>query len=195
MLGEIAMPVSRRSLMTSAAVLPALTIPAVPAVASMAEPIGPDLTFAAIEKHRAAVLAAIAACKILGRFQHDDLRRQDAKAAAEAAYEAAHDAQCELANVVPTTIAAVSALLAHVEDMHASEIGLPQDPRRWHFTLDDHVGWDRNFTDEEMVSWLNGKPPELPLTFRVIRNVLQALQSLAVEQPHTLTHLDKIHAD
>jgi hypothetical protein len=168
------MPVSRRSLMTSAAVLPALTIPAVPAVASMPEPIGPDLTFAAIETHRAAVLGAMTACRILGRLGHDDPRRQDAQAAAKAAYEAAHNAQCELANVVPTTIAAASALLAHVEDMHASEIELPLDPRRRHFTLDDHVGWDRNFTDEEMVSWLNGKPLELPLTFRLIRNVLQA---------------------
>jgi hypothetical protein len=106
---------SRRSLVTSAAALPALAVPAV-AIAS----IEPDPIFAAIEKERALNTAFLARC-----HYEDDLAETGVKLAPApgeysqtpemvAVVNAGITARVELANTAPTTPSGLVAYLDYV---------------------------------------------------------------------------------
>jgi hypothetical protein len=105
---------SRRHLVTSAAALPALAVPAVAAFAHEPDPI-----FAAIEKERALDEAFITRC-----YYEDDLAGSGCKLSPApddsrtpemvAAVTASRAARAELAKTVPTTLAGMVAYLDYV---------------------------------------------------------------------------------
>jgi hypothetical protein len=94
---------SRRSLVASAAALPALAVPAV-AIAATAEP---DPIFAAIEKFRTPEVAWLARC------QYEEERGIDTPELA-ALIDACNAARSELADTIPTTPAGLIAYLDYI---------------------------------------------------------------------------------
>jgi hypothetical protein len=99
---------SRRTLVTSAAALPALTVPAV--VAASAEP---DPIFAAIERHRSAWVDWSAAVEYEFGLRRADPRHVVAEAATQAKADIRHDRCFNLVEIYPTTIGGVVALLQY----------------------------------------------------------------------------------
>jgi hypothetical protein len=100
----------------------------------------------------------------------------------EAAYDAeteARDAlnphQMALTEIQPTTMAGVLALLAYLDDFRTQAIELPEDPRGYH----SEESFLSELTDETILDKFNGKLVVLPYDFWIMRNVREALQSLA----------------
>jgi hypothetical protein len=114
--GNAMSALSRRSLVTSAAALPAL---AVPAVAALAEP---DPIYAAIEKDRALYAAFIARCDYEGGLEKSGVKLVPGPGEGEygrtfemvAAVDASVNARKELANTAPATLAGLAAYLDYV---------------------------------------------------------------------------------
>ncbi len=105
---------SRRSLVTSAAALPVLAVPALAAEAAK-----PDPVFVAIERFREAEEAYVSLCEHEGGLiasgqeltsAPDDHRTSEMVATVKASV----DARVKLASTSPTTLAGLSALLAFV---------------------------------------------------------------------------------
>lgn len=198
---------SRRSLVTSAAALPAL---AVPAVASAA--IEPDPTFAVIAAHHETYLSRMRALRIQMDLQVHVERKahelgqsfarageehigecaasngycvvcaeREARAADQAAYEIHSEAQEELMEVVPTTTAGVIALLQYVEEFFEQRIELPEEPEQWHSSAEFSAFADTH-EHPSLRDKLNGEPIELPGAYFIMQNVREALQSLASGQ-------------
>ena len=99
------MSLSRRALVTSAAALPALAMPA----AALAVPAEPDPAFVAIEKYRALDEAFLAKARHEGELRAAGVKLVSAEgeygrtAEMIAAVEASIDARWQLANTAPTT--------------------------------------------------------------------------------------------
>jgi len=106
------MSLSRRSLVTSAAALPAL---AVLAIASTE----PDPIFAAIERHRSAYSEWSAAVEVWSLLLSDDPRYPAAELATEEKSSLKADAVDDLVTIYPTTAGGVVALLKYYSE-HAS---------------------------------------------------------------------------
>jgi hypothetical protein len=98
---------SRRSLVTSAAALPALAVPAA-AVSTGADPV-----FAAIETHRTAWREYGNKCYL------DDIDTSEAKAELELAAEAEEDALSALTEIKPVTRQGAAELLRYIADLQA----------------------------------------------------------------------------
>ncbi len=122
---------SRRAILAGAAALPALAI--IPAAALAA--VDNDPIFAAIEGHKAAYLASMAASRIQSNMvdaefspEYDPIKCEAAHAAARAADAADAAAAEALATIRPTTIAGLLALMRHVEQFNAGAFALDIDP-------------------------------------------------------------------
>jgi hypothetical protein len=116
---------SRRSLVTSAAALPALTVPAV--VAASAEP---DPIFAAIESHRSAWVDWSAIVEHEYGLGFDDPRYAASQTVMEAKQAIKCDRCFNLVEIYPTTIGGVVALLQYYAET---------------FELDDKTYWPDDF--------------------------------------------------
>jgi hypothetical protein len=162
--------ISRRSLTALVASLPALAIPAI-AVAAASEP---DPILAAIEEHRQALLLRFAKGRVTSPMRYDDPNHAAAREDEGTAVERLDDAEWELAITVPTTLAGVIALLRYVRSHHHQEIALPEEPRHW-YSQAEFFG---SFEDEEVRDHYNGEPVDFPLTFWIMRNVLEALEAV-----------------
>jgi hypothetical protein len=157
---------SRRSLVAGAAALPALAVPTVAVVAE------PDPTFAVIEAHRDALLAAMRAMKFPNEMCLNDPRYPNAWAKSCAADDAEQSAQFELSRVVPTTWGGMFASMEYVEALHTGEVGLPEDPA-YYASVEDGDGYDlwiRRFEVDGLLSPDRGTPFQLPLIFLVMQN-------------------------
>jgi hypothetical protein len=107
--------INRRSALTALAALPALAAPAAVIAAA------PDPIFAAIEEHRAANL------RLATAMQLDASRPADFDGPEAASWDEVNDAQMQLVDVTPTTVAGVVALLQYVEDFCAGKIRADDD--------------------------------------------------------------------
>jgi hypothetical protein len=120
---------SRRSLVTTAATLPALAIPTVALTSTEVDPI-----FAAIEAHRRAWTENERECSKLDEATHagDDQAKRRGRQLLEAV-DATADA---LVDILPTTLAGVAALLEYAGD-HAIDRG-----DRWpgEYVVEDESG-------------------------------------------------------
>jgi hypothetical protein len=106
---------SRRSLVASAASLPALAVPAV-AVAASAEP---DPVYTLIEAHRRAYQTWSDAVDVQFGLRRDDPRLPAAEAETERLGVVKEGRFYDLSAASPTTVAGVAALLDHICDIHA----------------------------------------------------------------------------
>jgi hypothetical protein len=111
---------SRRSLVTSAAALPALAVPAV-AVAACAEP---DPIYAAIAAHQrfaAEWYACVSReCDLpKDEFLNKTPRYVEAQQATETANDRMDDAACALSGIEPTSVAGVMALLSYYAEIES----------------------------------------------------------------------------
>jgi hypothetical protein len=165
---------SRRTLVTSAAALPALAVPAV-AIAASAGP--DDPIFEAIEAHRNALLLRFEKGAVEVGLRYDDPRYAAASEQMQSAVDQLGEAEFELATTVPVTMAGVMALLRHVESHHHQEIVLPEDPNQWY----SQAQFFGSFEDEEIRERFNGEPVEFELTFWIMRNVKEALETIEVQ--------------
>ena len=171
---------SRRSLVTSAAALPALAVPA----AAIAAVPGPDPTFAAIAAHRDAYLSRMRAAVPTMELEPGDERETELDAALDAAYEVQHQAEWELSEVVPTSMAGVIAMLRYLEDWQEQAICLPEDPANWHSggQSNDETASIWTYEADDRFDKFSGKPLKLPFTYWVMKNIRQALESLSTVQ-------------
>ncbi len=165
---------NRRALVVGAASIPALALPAVAMAATEPDPI-----FAAIEAHREIFVRMLRAARHNANLDEDSPAKEEAEASDDAARAIENDAQLELANVEPTTLAGVLALLAYLDDLYVGAIAHPEDPRGWH-SGGGNGGFLNDFIEDEVLDKYSGKPLELPLMFWIARNVGMALQKLAV---------------
>jgi hypothetical protein len=169
---------SRRSLVESAAALPALAVPAV-AVAA----IEPDPIFAAVETHKRTLIEQWRVSRVNGSTADDDPRHVETSAAEAAALEINDDAEKALGEIVPTTMPGVIALLGYIEDHCHQKLELPDDPENWH--SDSETSWFAGdcptWADEDIIDRCYGTPVELPRGFWLMRNALNALRTLAVQ--------------
>ena len=159
---------SRRSLVASAAALPALAAPAV-AVAAFTEP---DPIFAAIEAHRVAFMRNKRDSRTASELAINTPEEKAAAATEQKTYKL-YRTQCfALASTIPTTMAGIVALTAYVDDFRAGKIALPEDPEwtsDW-FWLGE---WDDGAIEKD------DEPPSY--AFLMMRNIGTALQRLAVQ--------------
>lgn len=100
---------SRRTLVTSAAALPVL---AVPAVAASTEP---DPIFAAIERHRSAWVEWTATVGVWADMSHKDPRHHEAQFTMDEKGRVRDEACNDLLTTYPTTVAGVVAFLRYYE--------------------------------------------------------------------------------
>lgn len=151
---------TRRAILAGVASLPVLALPA----AAIA---GPDPVFAAIERHRAAVLAYFEAAKPPFEMNDDDPRQADLRGAMVEAMDIAFEAGRSLAETVPTTMSGILAVIAHVEAVNHGGIALATD-RAW-------------FTSP--VTWPEGRQIEGEDMFGydLLSNIGRALQAVAVQ--------------
>ena len=169
---------SRRSLVTSAAALPALAIPAVAAAAAPVDPV-----FAAIAAHRETYVKMMRACRMVCLLPADDPREAELEAAADAASEIEHEARAELSSAVPATMVGVIGLLQYLGEFQEQAIELPEDPRHWHSETPDGDSVMRTtYEAPDLFDKFNGRPLELPFAYWVMRNVREALESLSTVQ-------------
>jgi hypothetical protein len=148
---------------------------AVPAVAIASIELDP--IFATIAAHREAELRKMRTGRVHFRTEWGTPEEDAAQVALSAAYEVLRDAECDLGNTLPTTLAGIIALLAYAEEYHVQAIELPEDPIQWH----SHHDFFGTLVDDEVRDRFNGEPIKLPLTFWIMRNVREALQTLAVQ--------------
>jgi hypothetical protein len=170
---------SRRSIVTSAAALPALAIPAVAVAVSP----GRDPIFAAIETHRRSDAEWIERVK----FENDvaeeipaerrylssdestegrDARHVAAVKATLAANDRMDDTACALSGVEPTSIAGVTALLTYFAEIDSKDGGHGSSfPDK--LLDDDDPGGNK--------SW------GAPYSYFIVRNAARSLSKLAVQ--------------
>jgi hypothetical protein len=136
---------SRRSLVTSAAALPALTAPAVVLASTSVEP---DPIFAAIERHRQSIAPWQAAVGIESKLRHDDPRYADAERVTQERASDLHVASMDLIRIYPTTFEGVAALLRYYAESAA---------------IGDRDYWPHNFwnDDSDEADDLDNKPYDL----------------------------------
>lgn len=120
---------SRRALVSSAAALPALTVPAV--VAASTEP---DPIFAAIERHRQSIAPWLAAVEYEFGIDRNDPRHAEAERMTAEKQGNLLETCADLIRIYPTTIAGVVALLRYFAQSAA----------------DDRVYWPGRHTDYEL---------------------------------------------
>jgi hypothetical protein len=70
----------------------------------------------------------------------------------------------------------MTGVLALLDDYHVQAIDLPEDPIQWH----SHHHFFGIVESHDVRDRFNGEPLDLPLTFWVLRNVREALQSLTM---------------
>jgi hypothetical protein len=162
---EMSSELSRRSLVTTAAALPALAMPAAAVASTELDPV-----FAVIEDHRRAYIERLRTGAPAARARPSNPEYKNLMAAEDSASDLFDDATETLAKTQPTTVSGVLALLAYMEEFHLGEIYLPED-RRW-----SSSGACLSFYGD--VEDVNGEP--LPFLFYIMRNVRAALQSMAV---------------
>jgi hypothetical protein len=109
---------SRRSIVASAAALPALAVPAV-AIATITEP---DPVFAAIEAHRDAFMRNKRDNRTAGELVTNTPEEKAAAATEQKTYKLYHTQCFALASTIPTTMAGIVALTAYVDDFRAGKI-------------------------------------------------------------------------
>jgi hypothetical protein len=165
--------ISRRALSAGfASLVPAPTVSAALASGISAT----DPIFAAIEAHRDAYMRRLKACNVVVHLRDGTPEHEVADEANSIAIAANIAAEVALANIQPTTMAGVLALLAHVDDFDCQGLALPEDPRQCH-SLHEFLP---TMTDDEILDRFSGEPIELPFTFWILRNARIALQALAV---------------
>lgn len=171
---------NRRSLVASAAALPALAIPAASLPAHIDAISIPDPTFAAIDTHRTALLSAMRADKIICETP-DNERTKEGDLACDHADAAEDDATLKLSEIVPTTFAGIFALMEYVYELHVGKVALPEEPNQWFVAWREESRLESSaykFEDGELVDPFNGEPLNLPLMFWVMWNVQSALRIL-----------------
>lgn len=167
---------SRRVILAGAASVPALaTASALPAAAST-DAFVPDPIFAAIEKHRGALISAMRAAWTA--FDCDPACKEKLRSAEMEADRNEHAAQFALVETVPTTMAGVFALLNYTEELQTGNVALPEEPDQWHSHGNDS-SYLQDFIDEEIPDKFTGEPLDLPFLFWMMRNVRTALRSIA----------------
>jgi hypothetical protein len=159
---------SRRHLVTTAAALPALAMPA--AAATLAHE--PDPIFAAIEKHRRARAETNAAWSRLSSLQEDarstEERCIEQEDEATNAIRRQDDIALELLHIQPSTVAGAAALLGYyVEAVSRNKQFFPEN-------LDD----DGNRVDAADISVYDSPPA---FGYLLARNVARALAQIAVQ--------------
>lgn len=151
------------------------------AAASASDPI-----LAAIEAHRTAWMKWSETV-----FAEDDVQVEFGMASAECraaekanadGYNAELKAAIALAQVRPTTLAGVVALLAYVDEYNRGHMNIPgQDPFNYASTV---ILWPEELTAEEVtgqdIPTMNARPLKMPFPFWIMRNVQAALQNIAV---------------
>jgi hypothetical protein len=137
----------------------------------------PRSYFAAIEVHRAALLQQMEKSWSFADLDVDAPDYNAAEAEEGAARDVEEKIQMDLANVQPTTLGGVLALLAYVDEICLGGVKLPHDPD-WR----SDVECLHDFSDDAIVDSFDGKPLELPLLFWLMRNVRNTLQGLAVTE-------------
>ncbi|MFZ1009836.1 MAG: hypothetical protein WAN65_23570 [Candidatus Sulfotelmatobacter sp.] len=144
---------SRRHLVTTAAALPALAVPA--AAATLAQE--PDPIFAAIEKHRRACAETTAAFARETGQEHELISITDKQ----------DDIAIDLLHIQPTTVAGAAAVLSYFVKVEATgEQVFPEN-------LDD----DGNKVDAADISGYESPPA---FGYLLARNVARALAQMAV---------------
>lgn len=91
---------------------------------------------ALVGRHRAAWLAHAASGHAYGQIRHDSPEYEPAKAAGDADWKAYKEIAHELMSFVPTTVPAMVALLAYVDDFNHGGVTLPDGswtsgPQEW----------------------------------------------------------------
>jgi hypothetical protein len=198
---------SRRSLVASAAALPALAIPAI----ANAIP-GSDPVFAAIAAHREAYVKRMRTSRIqMGLQAQVEVKahslglffagaqghigecitassgycvvcaEREAKAAEDSAYEIYQRATDDLSEIVPTTMGGAIALLRYLEEYQEQVIELPEEPQDWH-SGDEGGLFEETYEHPSLRDKFNGEPLQLPFVYWVMQNVREGLQSLMAVQ-------------
>jgi hypothetical protein len=86
------------------------------------------------------------------------------------------EAETELLTIQPTAMAGVFALIDYMDDIRIQAIVLPEDPENFY---SEETFLPEHLTDDAILDKTNGKPIELPYYFWIMRNVREALQTLA----------------
>jgi hypothetical protein len=167
---------NRRTILAGAAVLPALSIPAIAAASTE-----PDPTFAVIATHREAFMKRMRADRPTASLHHDDPKKEELDAALTAAFQTEHDAIFALSKVVPTTMGGVIALLRYLEEFAEQAIELPEEPEQWCSGYQNGL-FENIYEHATLLDKFSGQPLEVPFTYCVMQNVRVALESLAVVQ-------------
>jgi hypothetical protein len=171
---------SRRQALTAtaAALAGATAVNVVAIVATRAAE--PDPIFAAIERHRAAHMHAMACSRVRAETvdvswspEYDPVKVADASEADRAARERDADAAMELLNVEPTTAAGMVALLEYVLDYNAGGLKLPDDPEWYSIPMD----WPCDFVDQDEIDI--GEEAGAPFAWALLDNVREFLARLS----------------
>ena len=171
---------SRRSLVTAAAALPTLAVSAAPATAVPK----PDPVFDVVAAHRRAYRNRMRAAQPTVFLEPGDPREKELEAACDAACEVFADATDALSDVVPTSMAGVLTLLGYLGEIFEQEVYLSEDPANWHSGGEHNYDAALNtaYTAEDLFDKFSGEPLELPLTYWVMQNVIQALAVIGRNQ-------------
>ncbi len=165
--------ISRRAILAGAAIsLPTIALPAIAIAATEPDPI-----LAAIEAHREAQMRWMISGRIWANLFPSTPEFDAAEKAHDADVKLRTDAEDELVDTRPTTIAGVLALLAYVDDFHCQAFAHPEDPTQW---CSDESCFRDTRVDHKILDRLSGKPIELPFTVWIMRNARLALSTLAV---------------
>ena len=135
-----------------------------------------DPVFAVIEAHRAAFMRKMETGEVVSDLFRSDPEYTVAEAAQDVAGEEESEAKFALADVRPSTMTGLLALLSYVEDFNTQAFPLPKDPKNW---FSDH-SWLRPLPGDYLDRH-SGEPIELPFIFWILRNSREALQTLAVQ--------------
>jgi hypothetical protein len=161
---------TRRALLASAAT----TALAVPALASISGLPPDDPIFPAIEAHRAAALASMQTGSA-----YAVLNTAETGSASNAADEIFDEASLDLADVFPTTLQGVLALLDYVDSFNRGDLTVTDE---WHTAKNQWRSnpemWPDCYVDDEITDNM-GHALELPFAFWLLRNVRDVLAALA----------------
>lgn len=95
-----------------------------------------DPIFAAIERHRAALLRYLEDCRADTRcVDYDEGDYDTVNAAFHTAYKARDAAAVDLIEIIPSTLAGAGALLDYIVKVATGQVRLAADPKAWHSAI------------------------------------------------------------
>lgn len=159
-------PLTRRNMLAGIATASVV----VGASSLTAAAVAADPIFAAIEEHRTAFFEHL---ELITDVPNDDDDLICEGPEYEASYERTEDAAVALANVQPTTVDGVLALLAYV---HQFNLGSITCTRR-QGCYSEHLLWPEYLVDDEVKS-RRGRELKLPFPYWIMENVRAALAEI-----------------